>query len=88
MQTYYVKWTTYCTELYYGDNYRSNLSLNAKSTGGGDVMFGVNWDEDCLIDSGLDIPGSKYIYYTNYYDDGSKGEDVASYYEAIIYQWN
>ena len=42
----------------------------------------------CSIDSGLYISDYIHIYYTNYYSDGSKGEDMASYYEAIIYKCN
>ena len=44
--------------------------------------------DDCSIDSGSDVSDYVYIYYTNYYGDGSKGEDVDSYYKAIVYQWN
>ena len=79
MQKYYSKLTTYCTQLCYGDDYGNDLYINTKTTGGVNVTFGVYLDKDYLIDSGLDISDYIYIYYKNYYGNGSKGEDVVSY---------
>uniref|UniRef100_A0A7S4NE05 Uncharacterized protein n=2 Tax=Odontella aurita TaxID=265563 RepID=A0A7S4NE05_9STRA len=77
-----------CQGMYYPDSYGNSLYMGLKPLGQGNITIGMYWDDKCSVDSGLTLGDYVYIYYYNYYGDGSRGDDLTSYYEAMVDQWN
>lgn len=81
-------WTQGCTAMYLTDSYGNALWRDIKPLPGGNITDGMYWDEDCTQKASMTFPQYIVKFYSKYYYDSEKGEEVATQWQENVIQWN
>ena len=77
-----------CTEMYLTDDDGNSVYRDVRPMQGGNITDGLYTDEDCTQRSTMSFGDYIVKWYTNYYYDQEKGEQVAEKWEYNTERWN
>jgi len=77
-----------CTGMYLTDDDGNSLYRHVKPLGEGNITEGLYTDEDCTQRSYMSFQDYIVKWYTNYYYDSDRGQQVAEKWEGNTLRWN
>jgi hypothetical protein len=77
-----------CTSMYLTDDDGNSVYRHLRPQGEGNITDSLYTDEDCTQKSTMSFSDYIVKWYTNYYYDSDKGQQVAEKWQANTVRWN